>query len=136
MFAVLTMDVASDDIIDVPGVRYRNVFATDAVHVIERMRIARVARVAARQIVFSKLVLVDVIAVRMMEMPVVHVIHVIFMANGEMAACGTVKVVVAIVNVRFHGRTSALGRTSVPPLGSRGQRAARPPFAEQPEQIP
>lgn len=63
-------------------------------------------RVAARQIVLSELVLVDVIAVRMMEMPVVHVIHVVFMANGEMAACGTVKVVVAIVNVRFHVRTS------------------------------
>jgi len=31
---------------------------------------------------------------------------VILMANGEMAACGAVKVVVAIVNVRFHGRTS------------------------------
>jgi hypothetical protein len=65
-----------------------------------------VVRVAARKIVRSELVLVDVVAVRMVEMPVVHVVHVIFMANGEMAAGGTVKVVVAIVNVRFHVRTS------------------------------
>jgi hypothetical protein len=54
---------------------------------------------------------------------------VIFMAHGEMAACGSVKVIVAIVNVRFHVRTSGdydAGPVSVP----------RPPFAEQPEQIP
>jgi hypothetical protein len=65
-----------------------------------------VVRIAARQIVFTEFVLVDVIVVRMVEMPVVHVIHVVFMTNREMTAVGTVKVVVAIVNVRFHGRTS------------------------------
>ncbi len=127
--AVLTMHVACDDVIDVSRVRDRDVLAADAVHVIDRMRIARVARVAAREIVLPEFVLVDVIAVRMVEMPVVHVIHVIFMAYGEMAASGTVKVVVAIVNVRFHVRTSSdydAGPASVP----------RPPFAEQLEQTP
>jgi hypothetical protein len=106
VLAMLTMHVPGDDVIDVSGVRNRDVLAADAVHVIDRMRIARVVRIAAREIVFSEFVLVDVIAVRMVEMPVVHVIDVIFMANGEMAACGTVKVIVAIVNVRFHVRTS------------------------------
>jgi hypothetical protein len=121
MLAVLTMHVARDDVIYVSGVRNRNVLAADAVDVIDRMWIARVVRIAARQIVFTEFVLVDVIVVRMVEMPVVHVIHVVFMTNREMTAVGTVKVVVAIVNVRFHGRT-----VSVP----------RPPSVEQPEQIP
>jgi hypothetical protein len=106
VLAMLAMHVAIDDVIDVPDVRDRDVFAADAVHVIERVRIARVIRIAASEIVLSEFVFVDVIAVRMVEVPVVHVVHVILMANGEMAACGAVKVVVAIVNVRFHGRTS------------------------------
>ncbi len=106
VLAMLTMHVSGDDIIDVSGVRDRDVLAADAVHVIDRMGIARVVRIAAREIVLPKFVLVDMVAVRMVEMPVVNVIHVIFMANGEMAACGTVKMVVAIVNVRFHVRTS------------------------------
>ncbi len=106
VLAMLAMHVTVDDIIDVPGMRDRDVFATDAVLVIARMRIARVAGIAGRHVVLSELVFVDVIAVRMVEVPVVHVIHVVLMANGEMAARGTVKVIVAIVNVRFHVRTS------------------------------
>ncbi len=106
VLAMLAMHVTVDDIIDVPGMRDRDVFATDAVLVIARMRIARVAGIAGRHVVLSELVFVDVIAVRMVEVPVVHVIHVVLMENGEMAARGTVKVIVAIVNVRFHVRTS------------------------------
>ncbi len=37
MLAMLTMHVSGDDVIDVPGVRDRDVFAADAVHVIDRM---------------------------------------------------------------------------------------------------
>ncbi len=103
VLAVLAMHVTVDDVIDVAHVRDRDVFAADAVFVIDRMRVARVVGIAASQVVFSKLVFVDVIAVRMVEMPVVNVIHVVLMADGQMAAFGAVKVVVAIVNVRFHG---------------------------------
>ncbi len=103
VLAVLAVHVTVDDVIDMPDVRDRDVFAADAVHVVDRVRIARVVRIAARHVVFAELVFVDVVAVRMMEVPVVHVIHVIFMAHGEMAACGSVKMVVAVMNVRFHG---------------------------------
>jgi hypothetical protein len=64
------------------GVGNRDVFAADAVHVIDRMRIARMAGIAASEIDRPELVFVDVVAVRMMEVPVVHVIHVILMADG------------------------------------------------------
>jgi hypothetical protein len=47
MLAVLTMDVAAHDVIDVSGVRDRGVTATHAVHVIARVRGARVARAAS-----------------------------------------------------------------------------------------
>jgi hypothetical protein len=60
---------------------------------------------------------------------------VVLMPNGQMAAFGAVKVVVSIVNVRFHVRASR-GSVSVPPLPIWGQRVAREPLAEQPEQVP
>jgi len=82
MLAVLAMHVTVDDVIDVAHVGNRDVFAADAVHVIDRMRIARMAGIAASEIGRPELVFVDVVTVRMMEVPVVHVIHVILMADG------------------------------------------------------
>jgi len=37
VLAMLAMHMAIDDVIDVPDVRDRDVFAADAVHVIDRM---------------------------------------------------------------------------------------------------
>jgi len=102
MFAVLPMHVTADDVIDVPVVRNREMFASDTVHVIFRVRVARMAGIAADDVVRSKLMFVDVVAVRMVQVPVVHVIHMILVADGKMTACVSVQVFVPIVNVRFH----------------------------------
>jgi len=63
--AVLAVDVALDDVIDVAVVRDRDVIAADAVHVGARMRAAGVRRIAGDHIGRAQLVLVDVVAVRM-----------------------------------------------------------------------
>ena len=101
MFAVLAMDVARDDVIDVPLVRDRDVLAADAVLVLPCVRIATMTRIARLQIARAELVFVDVIAVRMVEVTVVGVIDMIVVSHGHMAACGAVDVFVTIVDVFF-----------------------------------
>ncbi|GAC1551683.1 MAG: hypothetical protein NVS3B16_26410 [Vulcanimicrobiaceae bacterium] len=103
VFPVLPMDMSADHVIDVPVVRNGGMLAADAVHVVARMRAARVCRVATDQVGFAELMLVDVVAVRMMEVGIVHVIDVIVVPDGQMAAVFPVLMVVPIVDVRFQG---------------------------------
>ncbi|GAC1306693.1 MAG: hypothetical protein NVSMB21_09750 [Vulcanimicrobiaceae bacterium] len=106
MLAMLTMDVALDDVVDMPVVRDRDVLAADAMNVARRVRAARVRRIARRHDVGSaELVFVDVVAVRMVEVRVMHVVDVIAMTDCEMTALRAVDVIVAVVNVRFHTRS-------------------------------
>ena len=101
MFAVLAMNVALDDVVDMPHVRNRDVLAADAVLVLRRVRIAAMARIARLQIVRAEFVFHEMIAVRMMQMAVVRVIDVIVVPNRRMATGHPVNVLVPIVNVFF-----------------------------------
>jgi hypothetical protein len=128
MLPVLTMHVAVDDVIDVPGMRDRDVFAADAVDVIRGVRRA-IVWIAALQIVLAELVLVDVIAVRVVQVPVVHVIDVIVVPHREMPARVAVNVLVPVVNVRFHMLSSTYD-------SSTGGRPRQRDFGEQAAQTP
>jgi hypothetical protein len=101
VFAVLAMHVAAYDVIDVAVVRNRDVLAADAVHVIARVGIARVPRIARHHVAVAEFVLVDMVAVRMMEMSVVHVVHVIVVDDGDVTAIGAVHVIVPVMDVEF-----------------------------------
>ncbi len=99
MFAVLPVDVAVHDIIDMPVVWDRLMFATDAVVMIRRMRGARV-RSARQSVGGSELVLHDSGRCGMMQMAVVQIIDVLRMAHGDVAAPWAVVVIVIVVEVR------------------------------------
>ena len=104
MRAVTSMNVAGDDVVDVPGVRDDVMAATDAVHVVGGMS---GAGVPGRAIVWialrgGDLVLVDVFAVNVVQMSIVHVVDVIVMLNAQVAAVVAVPVLVQIVNVMLH----------------------------------
>ena len=128
VLAVLAMHVAVDDVIDVPGMRDRDVFATDAVNVIDGVRRA-IVRIATLQIVLAELVLVDVVAVRVVQVAVVHVIDVIVVPDREMSARIAVNVFVPVVNVRFHMLSSTYD-------SSTGRRPRQRAFGEQAAQTP
>ena len=102
VFAVLAMDVAAHDVVDVSGVRNRDVLATDAVHVFRVVSVARMPRVARHEVGGAEFVLVHVAAVRVVQVTVVHVVHVVVVADGEMSAALAVHVLVVVVNVGFH----------------------------------
>lgn len=90
--AVGVMQVAIDQVIDVVAMRHRLVAATGAMNVAGLMGTAVVIRRATVRVGRGDLnhVLVDMVAVRMMEMPIVQMIHVTRMAYGGMAAAGAV----------------------------------------------
>ena len=101
VFAVLAVDVALDDVVDVAVVRDCDVVAAHAVNVVARMRAAGVLRIARRKIRSRELMLVDVIAVRMVQVPIVNVIDVVVVDHGQMAARLAVFVLVSVVYVVF-----------------------------------
>jgi hypothetical protein len=74
---VQPVDVAADDVVDVPVVRDRDVFAPDAVQMVRRMFVAVMAD-ARHDVGRTELVFVDVVAVRMVQVPIVHVVDVTF----------------------------------------------------------
>ncbi len=113
MFAVLAMDVAVDDVIDMTRVRDRRVLAAHAVQMLGRMRIARVLRVARQRLEGPEFVLVHVIFVRMVEVAVVNVIHVVLVLHGEMSAAGAVDVRVPVMHVAFGFRFVRHERSSL-----------------------
>ena len=128
VLAVLAMHVTVDDVIDMAGMRDRDVFAADAVNVIYGVRRA-IVRIAALQIVLAELVLVDVVAVRMVQVAVVDVIDVIVVPDREMPARVAVNVLVPVVNVRFHMLSSTFD-------SSTGRRPRQRAFGEHAAQTP
>ena len=101
MFAMLTVDVAIDDVIDMTLMRNRHVLAADAVFVIPRVGIAAMARIARFHVARAEFVFVEVIAVRMVQMAVVRVVDVVVMADCRVATSDAVDVFVPIMNVFF-----------------------------------
>ena len=88
MVPVGMMQVTVDQIVDVIAVRDGLVATSGTVHVARLMSRAPMLRRAAVGIARRNLdhVLVDVIAVRVMQMPVVEVVRVIAVPNGGVAA--------------------------------------------------
>ena len=88
MGAVRMMQVAADAIIDMVTVRYGLVAAAGSMHVIRSMAAATVIcrtalRVLARHVDH---VLVDMILMRVVQMPVVQIVDMAGVAHGRMAA--------------------------------------------------
>lgn len=102
--AVRVMQVAFDEVVDVVAVRHGLVPAARTVHVARLVRIARVPGRAARRIRSpdGDGVLADVVAVHVMEMAVVKVVDVSFVAHRGVAAAFAMDVVVIIVRVVPH----------------------------------
>ncbi len=76
MFAVLPMDVTVDYVIDVPRMRNRHVFATDAVQVFACVGAAGVTGIAGRANIHVEFVLVHVTFMGVVQMTVMDVIDV------------------------------------------------------------
>ncbi len=102
MLAVLAVQLAVDDVIDVAFVRHRDVFAADAVHVIVRVGAFRARGLAAERAGRLQFVFVDVAVVRVMQVPVVDVVDVVAVADRDVAAAGAVDVLVTVVDEKFH----------------------------------
>lgn len=100
MVAVLVMQTAVDNVVNVIAVRYCFVAATFAVNV----TVAGVNRMAAVRVGFidAQGVLVVVAVVFMMQMAVVQIIDVAFMFDGSVAAVCAVNVVMMFVGFTGH----------------------------------
>lgn len=100
VIAVLVMQAAVDDVVDVIAVRYGFVAATFAVNV----AMAGVNRMAAVRIGFidAQGVFVVVAVVLMMQVAVVQIIDVTFVFDGSVAAVCAVNVVMMFVGFAGH----------------------------------
>ena len=100
MIAVLVMQTAVDDVVDVIAVRYGFVAATFAVNV----AVAGVNRMAAVRVGFinAQGVLVVMAVVFMVQVAVVQIIDVAFMFDGSVAAVCAVDVVMMFVGFAGH----------------------------------
>ena len=98
--AVLVMQTAVDDVVDVIAVRYGFVAATFAVNV----AVAGVNRVAAVRVGFidAQGMLVVVAVVLMVQVAVVQIIDVVFVFDGSVAAVCAVNVVMRFVRFAGH----------------------------------
>lgn len=100
VIAVLVMQTAVDDVVNVIAVRYGFVAATFAVNV----AVAGVNRMAAVRIGFSdaQCMLVVVAVVLMVQVAVVQIINVAFVFDGNVAAVCAVDVVMMFVGFAGH----------------------------------
>ena len=100
VIAVLVMQTAVDDVVDVIAVRYGFVAATFAVNV----AVAGVNRMAAVRVGFinAQGVLVVMAVVFMVQVAVVQIIDVAFMFDGSVAAVCAVDVVMMFVGFAGH----------------------------------
>ena len=98
--AVLVMQTAVDDVVDVIAVRYGFVAATFAVNV----AVAGVNRMAAVRVGFidTQSMLVVVAVVLMVQVAVVQIIDVAFVFDGSVAAVCAVNVVMMFVGFAGH----------------------------------
>jgi len=88
--AVRMVQVASDEVIDMIAVRHRLVAAAGAMRVARLMAGAAVGSRAAVGVGLGDLdhVLVDMIAVGMVQVPVMQMVHMALMAHGGVTAAG------------------------------------------------
>lgn len=100
MVAVLVVQTAVDDVVDVIAVRYGFVATTFAVNV----AVAAVNRMAAVRIGFidTQGVFVVVAVVLMVQVPVVQIIDVAFVFDGSVSAVCAVNVVMMFVGFAGH----------------------------------
>lgn len=107
---VWMVQMTLDQVVGVLAMRDRLVAAAGAVRVLRLVPAAVVLRRAVRRIRVADLdrVLVHVIAMRVVQMPVVQIVDVPVVHDGGMAAIRTVLVIVTVVNVMLgiaHGPT-------------------------------
>jgi hypothetical protein len=103
MVTVRMMQVAIDEIVDVIAVRHRLVPATGSMHVTGLVPGAAMLGRTTIGIAVGNLdhMLVDMVAVRMMQMPVVQIVDVTVVADGYVAAVGTMLMrVVRMLGIR------------------------------------
>ncbi len=102
--SVGVVEVTVDEVVDVVAVGHGLVSAAGAVDVTVLVAGALVFGGAGGRVAFAHLdhVLVDVVAVGVMEVAVVEVIHVITVLDGDVAAIGPVDVVVVLMLVAVH----------------------------------
>ena len=115
--AMRMMQVTIHEVVDVVTVRHGLVPALGAVLVRRLVSGAGVPRRAVGGVVPTDrdLVLVDVVAVRMVQVARVKVVDVAFVPNGRMTALGAVLVLVLVVLFANHGQaSSSLACSSTP----------------------
>jgi len=102
MVAMRVMKMAIDKVVDVIAVRHRRVTATRSVHMAGLVATAVVVRRAAVRIFRADFesVLVDMIAMRVVQVTVMQVVDMVAMSDGGVATVRTVLMVVMGV-VRF-----------------------------------
>jgi hypothetical protein len=102
---VHVMQVALDQIVGVIAVRHARVSTAGAVDVVGGVAGAAVVRRALRRVgrVDGDRVLIDVIAVKVVQVPIVEIVDVTGVLDREVTAVGTVDVVVALVDRVRHG---------------------------------
>lgn len=111
MIAVRVVQVAVDEIIDVVAMRHGFVAAAGAMDMTRLMPRATMTGRAAVRVLLADLdhMLVDMVAMRMMEVAVMQVIDMIAVAHRGVAAAGAVLVIVVVVmGKRAAGRCSFL----------------------------
>lgn len=103
MAAMRVMEMSVDEIVDVISVRNRFMAATGTMLMPGLVTGAEVIRRTSRRIGVTHLdhVLIDVIAVRLMQVAVVQVVDVIAVLDGDMAAAGAVNVGMTLMNSMF-----------------------------------
>lgn len=113
MAAVRVMEMAIDEIVDVIAMGNCLMAASRAMLVTGFVTGAEVIRRASRRIGLTHLdhVLVDMIAVRLMQVAVVQVVDMVAVLDGDMAAAGAVNVSVAFMDSMFvrHGMIAPYG---------------------------
>jgi len=102
MLAMLTMQFAIDQVVDVPFVRNRDVFAADAMDVVMRVARGAATGITGAHVARVQLMFVDVAVVRMMQVPIVGVVDVLAVPDRNVTAPRTVDVLVLVVDERFH----------------------------------
>jgi hypothetical protein len=103
MAAVRMMQMSCDEVIHMVAVRHRFVPAIRAVCVVSRVACARVLRGACGWIsgTHRHRVFIHVIAVRLVQMAIMQVVHVVAVLDARVAASGSVSVRVSFVNLMF-----------------------------------
>ncbi len=99
MIAVLVVQASVDQVVDVVAVRHRFVSTAGAMHMTRLVISAAVVGIAAVGVAVGDLdhVLVNVISMRVVKVPVVQVVDVVAVLDGDMAAPGTMRVGVVVM---------------------------------------